>query len=76
MNETTTGPARIPLQLELDPGSEPISGRLTGPDGGGEDFVGWLALSAALERLIVAGEPGGPAGGRPAPSRKDVNRAP
>jgi hypothetical protein len=58
---------RIELRLELDRGAEPISGRITGPDGAGEEFIGWLALSGALERLM--GGEAGRAGGRPASSR-------
>jgi len=56
MSESTQTGTRIALQLELDPDAEPISGRLTGPDGGGAEFVGWLALSAALERLVQPDE--------------------
>jgi len=63
MEKRTERARRIPLRLELEPGAEPISGRLTGPDGVGEEFIGWLALSAALERVTRADD-GGPAGGR------------
>jgi hypothetical protein len=37
------------LQLSITPGSDPISGRLTGPDGQSRPFSGWLELSAAIE---------------------------
>jgi hypothetical protein len=57
---------RVAVQLELDRGSEPISGRITGPDGDGEEFIGWLALSGALARLM--GGEAGRSGGRPASS--------
>jgi hypothetical protein len=57
MEERTDNARRIALRLELDPGAEPISGRLTGTDGVGVDFIGWLALSAALERLGPASRP-------------------
>jgi hypothetical protein len=52
MHEEATEDERIALRLELDRDAEPISGRLTGPEGVGAEFVGWLALSAALERLV------------------------
>jgi hypothetical protein len=38
------------LRLELDRGSDPISGRLITADGAAEDFAGWLALAGAIER--------------------------
>jgi hypothetical protein len=76
MEQTEKGPVRIPLSLEVDANTDPISGRLTGPDGAGEDFVGWLALSAALERMTIAAAGRGPTGGRPALRGNDVNRAP
>jgi len=63
MEKRTETARRIPLRLELEPGAEPISGRLTGPDGVGEEFIGWLALSTALERM-TRGDEGGAAGGR------------
>jgi hypothetical protein len=62
----TENDGRIELRLELDRGAEPISGRITGPDGAGEEFIGWLALSGALERLMGGGA--GRSGGRPASS--------
>jgi hypothetical protein len=43
---------RISLRLELDKGSEPISGRLVAADGTEEEFEGLLALAAALERAV------------------------
>jgi len=42
--------SRISLRLELNAGSEPISGRLVTADGTEEEFNGWLALAAAIER--------------------------
>ncbi len=45
---------RILLRLELDEGSEPISGLLIGADGTEEAFNGWLALAAAIERATHA----------------------
>jgi len=53
MEQATRSAGRIALRLELDRGADPISGRLTGPDGTGEEFVGWLALSAALEHRLA-----------------------
>jgi hypothetical protein len=53
------------LTLEIDPGSDPICGRLReGPDAKGEEFVGWLGLARALERALEAGPPAS-AGGPP-----------
>jgi len=46
---------RISLRLELDQGSEPISGRLAATDGPVEEFRGWLELAAAIERLASNG---------------------
>ncbi len=43
---------RILLRLELEEGSEPISGRLVAADGTEEEFEGLLALAAALERAV------------------------
>jgi hypothetical protein len=36
------------MTLELDPGSEPISGRII-DDRGARSFSGWLELAAALQ---------------------------
>lgn len=48
MNGPNNG--RISLRLELNEGSEPISGSLVTADGTTEEFSGWLALAAAIER--------------------------
>lgn len=48
MSEVRGG--RILLTLELDKGSEPISGRLVAADGTEVAFEGLLALAAAIER--------------------------
>jgi hypothetical protein len=48
MNRPNKG--RILLRLELDPGSEPISGSLVTAEGTEEEFSGWLTLAAAIER--------------------------
>jgi hypothetical protein len=44
---------RISLRLELDRGSEPISGRLIAADGSEVEFQGLLALAAAIERAAT-----------------------
>jgi hypothetical protein len=44
--------SRLTFVLEVDPGSKPISGRLTGENRGPVQFGGWLGLAEALERLI------------------------
>jgi hypothetical protein len=41
---------RILLRLELEEGSQPISGSLVAADGTEEQFEGLLALAAAIER--------------------------
>jgi hypothetical protein len=51
----------IKLTLEVEPGVEPISGRIQDSDGrrssgGPREFVGWLGLASALENLIGAAE--------------------
>jgi len=42
------GGRTLTVGLELELGTDPISGRLL-VDGRGEPFVGWLALASALE---------------------------
>jgi hypothetical protein len=42
---------RIALRLDLDPAADPIRGRLTAPTGEEDEFVGWLGLAGAIERL-------------------------
>jgi hypothetical protein len=37
------------MSLELDPGAQPISGRLHEESGGVRAFSGWLGLFAVLE---------------------------
>jgi hypothetical protein len=46
--------ARRILTLAVDPGSDPISGRLDDGRGSGEgqEFVGWLELARALESVL------------------------
>lgn len=47
---------RRQITLELDLGSEPITGSLQGEDGTIVPFAGWLQLAAAIERCTS--EPG------------------
>ena len=42
---------RISLRLELDRGSQPISGRLVAANGTEEEFEGLLELAALIEKL-------------------------
>jgi hypothetical protein len=42
---------RQALLLELDPGSDPISGRL-GDSADSVEFSGWLGLASAIQRLL------------------------
>jgi hypothetical protein len=39
----------VKLSLELDPGSEPIVGRIQHADGTVTEFTGWLELTQVLE---------------------------
>jgi hypothetical protein len=39
----------IEVRLELDRASDPIRGRLFGPDGEGSEFYGWLQFMAAVD---------------------------
>lgn len=56
-------PQRV-FRLEIDPTSEPVSGRLTAGETSHE-FVGWIGLAAALERMLA-----GPAE-HPSPSQEE-----
>jgi hypothetical protein len=47
----------VPVQLELDPLSDPISGRMHAGNGETTAFAGWMQLLAALEKARKAGEP-------------------
>jgi hypothetical protein len=44
-------PKRRQVMLELDPGSEPIAGRLRLADGAASEFSGYLALIEAIEAI-------------------------
>jgi hypothetical protein len=45
---------RLTVQLELELGREPVTGRLRTEDGVEEPFVGWLGFVDALKRLREA----------------------
>jgi hypothetical protein len=40
------------LNLEIDPSTEPISGRLSNEQGRGHAFTGWLGLAGALHDVL------------------------
>lgn len=44
--------ATLRLTLEIERGAEPITGRLTGPDGQQREFCGWTALASAIDSAI------------------------
>jgi hypothetical protein len=44
--------------LELDAAADPIAGSLRDERGDDVDFVGWLGLASALERLLSEEEAG------------------
>lgn len=58
--------SRISLTLEIDPASDPITGSVrVAAEVEGQEFVGWLGLAKALERLLETGRtatPHGPTG--------------
>ena len=39
------------VTLELLPGSDPIAGTITGPDGDVTPFSGWMELVGAVDRV-------------------------
>jgi hypothetical protein len=51
-----------PLELWIEPGSEPIAGWLTHPNGERQAFGGWVELTAAIEmaRRELAGATSAP----------------
>lgn len=53
----TTGSTRS-FVLELEAEAQPLTGRVREDPGASVDFVGWLGLASALERLIEGHEPG------------------
>jgi hypothetical protein len=52
--------------LEIDPGSDPISGRLQHDGHPAHEFVGWLGLARALELTLDEPAPSPP--GSPPPA--------
>jgi hypothetical protein len=44
--------ATLRLSLEIEPGVEPITGRLTGPHGQQREFCGWTALASTIDSAI------------------------
>jgi hypothetical protein len=49
--EADVAEAPITFEVEVEPGTDPIRGRLRST-GQTVDFVGWVALAGALERFI------------------------
>ena len=45
----------VSLRLELDPGTEPISGSLEDAHGKRRTFQGWMEFALALEAFVHAG---------------------
>jgi hypothetical protein len=48
----TEGAFDVHLDLEIEPGSDPIAGRVAG-----QSFVGWAGLAALLTTILDAAEP-------------------
>lgn len=46
-------PKRLRLELELEPGAEPIAGRLSDETGAHWEFIGWLELATALDEAVL-----------------------
>ena len=44
--------ATLRLSLDIEPGVEPITGRLTGPHGQEREFCGWTALATTIDTAI------------------------
>lgn len=42
----------VALRLDLQPDAEPIRGRIANETGEIREFVGWLGLANALERIV------------------------
>jgi len=43
------GEESVRLVVDLIPGSEPIAGRLLGPDGVAHEFCGWIEFTQAVD---------------------------
>ena len=52
------------LRLEIDPGADPITGRLTDAAGFEATFTGWVSLAAAIERAVSRDGEASKVGGR------------
>ena len=48
---TSTTPMQVTLELQR--GSDPLSGRVVDEAGRSHDFVGWIGLASALEEVLV-----------------------
>ena len=59
----------ISVLVRLDPGSDPITGRIETTRGDVE-FTGWLGFASALERAMLDEGPAAPRG----PARPSANR--
>jgi hypothetical protein len=44
--------AKVRLTLEIEPGVEPISGRLRGPQDQQLEFCGWTALATTIDSVL------------------------
>ena len=42
----------LALRLYLEPNADPIRGRIANEMGEASEFVGWLGLASALERIV------------------------
>ncbi len=51
-----TSPGRLRISLELEPGREPVSGRVYDDTGRERPFSGWLGLLAGLHELRREGD--------------------
>jgi hypothetical protein len=47
-----TGRPRPHLHLDLEPGSDPIAGRIYADGEPGTHFVGWMELTRTIERSL------------------------
>jgi hypothetical protein len=48
-----TDDQHLAVRLELDAVADPIRGCITAGDGEAQEFVGWLGLASAIERLLT-----------------------
>jgi hypothetical protein len=45
--------APIVLTLRIEPGSEPIAGRITGESGRTHEFSGWMDLARVIDEVLA-----------------------